>query len=394
MSVSGNPVTMYSPPTSQQHIFYLGAGNSAQGFFIEHTYRNPSGVIVTEPWVGPKAHYIQASRTPPLAAYDPATMFTDDTGQQHIFYVGIDSGLHHVFYDPNRKGLIYEQWASGAVGIPATMYAPGQYNEQHVFYRGTDGGFHQVFYDPNGGGSLTPEQWVTPQQEAYGNPATLYYPPTNQQHLFYLLLGGGLGHTFWGPNTGRHTETWLNGFDRALTASGDHPATMYSYQGPQIVYPQQHVFCLAASPDNTWGGEQFILHAYYDVRNTTNPTLEPWGSVDELGSGHGAVGNPATMYYPPTSQQHIFYRAEAYQQGFVIWHIFWDPTRGLVPEQWVGPKSIMKVGINSPPPAAGDPATMFSSDYNQQHIFYRAVDGGIWEVLFDPSTGPNFEQWV
>ena len=39
MSVSGNPVTMYSPPTSQQHIFYLAAGNSAQGFFIEHTYR-------------------------------------------------------------------------------------------------------------------------------------------------------------------------------------------------------------------------------------------------------------------------------------------------------------------------------------------------------------------
>ena len=384
MSVSSNPATMYSPPNKQQHIFFRGDGNNAQGFVIEHIYWSPiSGRSPLEQWVGPNASYVQASGTPPLAADDPATMFTDDSSQQHIFYVGIDSGLHHVFYDPNRNGKIYEPWASGATGIPATMYTPGTNNQQHVFYRGTDGGFYQVVWNPGGG--LTTEQWVTPGQNAFGNPATLYYPPFNQQHLFYLLTGGGLGHTYWDPNTGRHTETWLNPFVKALTLLGN-PATMYSGGFPVLPgqHQQEHVFCLATSPENPANGN-FIEHFYYDPQNTSNPTLEPWGP------GSGPVGNPATMYTPSTDQQHIFYRGPAIngdpQQGFVIEHVFWPG--GQTPEQWVGPNAVTQAK-----PAAGDPATLFSSDSNQQHIFYRAIDGGIYQVFFDPSSGPHWEKWV
>jgi hypothetical protein len=379
MSVFGNPATMYSPPNKQQHIFYRGDGNGAQGFVVEHTFKDPTRGIITEQWVGPNASYIQASRTPPLAADDPATMFTDDSGQQHIFYVGIDSGLHHVFYDPNRNGLIYEQWESGATGIPATMYTPGSDNQQHVYYRGTDGGFYQAYYDPKPS-SLSSEQWVTPQQQAIGNPATLYYPPTNQQHLFYRLLGGGLGHTFYDPKSGRSTQTWLSPSLKNLTALGD-PATMYSHDQQ----PQQHVFFVATSPENPRGGN-FIEHIYYDSRNTSSEfgiTYEQWV--------FGAMGDPATMY--AANQQHTFYRGQAInndpQQGFVIEHTFWDPTRHLVTEQWVGPQAVTQAK-----PAAGNPVAMFSSDNNEQHIFYRAIDGGIYQVLYDPKSGPDWKQWV
>jgi hypothetical protein len=247
MSVSGNPVAMYTPSNGQAHIFYRGDGDSRQGFVIEHVfwgeeYYNQPYVPKSEQWVGPNATYIQASRTPPpLAADDPATMFTDDTGQQHIFYVGIDNSLNHVFYDPKRNGLIYEQWESGAAGIPATMYTPGNDNQQHVFYRGTDNGFHQSFYIPGDG--LTPETWVTPDQITYGNPATMYSYVGGlylnaQQHLFYRTFGGGIGHTFWDPSRGRVTEPWWPG-GTAVAALGD-PATLFS-PGADL---QQHIFSL------------------------------------------------------------------------------------------------------------------------------------------------------
>jgi hypothetical protein len=38
MSVSGNPATMYSPSTEQQHIFFRGDGDNNTGFVIEHVF--------------------------------------------------------------------------------------------------------------------------------------------------------------------------------------------------------------------------------------------------------------------------------------------------------------------------------------------------------------------
>ena len=68
MSVSGNPVAMYTPSNGQAHIFYRGDGDSRQGFVIEHVfwgeeYYNQPYVPKSEQWVGPNATYIQASRT-------------------------------------------------------------------------------------------------------------------------------------------------------------------------------------------------------------------------------------------------------------------------------------------------------------------------------------------
>jgi len=383
MSVSGNPVAMYTPSNGQAHIFYRGDGDSRQGFVIEHVfwgeeYYNQPYVPKSEQWVGPNATYIQASRTPPpLAADDPATMFTDDTGQQHIFYVGIDNSLNHVFYDPKRNGLIYEQWESGAAGIPATMYTPGNDNQQHVFYRGTDNGFHQSFYIPGDG--LSPETWVTPDQITYGNPATMYSYVGGlylnaQQHLFYRTFGGGIGHTFWDPSRGRVTEPWWPGgtASNKVAALGD-PATLFS-PGADL---QQHIFFLATDIANAAGGN-FIYHIYYDPSNQ-GLTDEPWGP---------AVGNPATMYDPSFNQQHIFFRGDGdSSQGFIIEHVFWDPNRGRVTEQWVGPLSIVS-GATQLPLAAGDPAALFTSSDNRQHMLYGAIDGNIYHVFFDPNGGP------
>ena len=62
MSVSGNPVAMYTPSNGQAHIFYRGDGDSRQGFVIEHVfwgeeYYNQPYVPKSEQWVGPNATY-------------------------------------------------------------------------------------------------------------------------------------------------------------------------------------------------------------------------------------------------------------------------------------------------------------------------------------------------
>ena len=73
------------------------------------------------------------------------------------------------------------------------------------------------------------------------------------------------------------------------------------------------------------------------------------------------------------------------KQGFSIEHAFWDPTRGIVADrQWVGPNATTQAK-----PAAGDPATMFAADSNQQHI-----DGGIYQVYWDPNSGQSWERWA
>jgi hypothetical protein len=76
-------------------------------------------------------------------------------------------------------------------------------------------------------------------------------------------------------------------------------------------------------------------------------------------------------------QQHIFYRA-----GGDIWHVFWDSDSGLHTQQWTGPGSMTPAQTGTQT-AVGDPATLLGS--NQQHIFYRATDGNIWQIFKDQS---------
>jgi hypothetical protein len=43
------------------------------------------------------------------------------------------------------------------------------------------------------------------------------------------------------------------------------------------------------------------------------------------------------------------------------------------------------------PLATGNPATMYKPN-GQQHIFYRGIDNGIYQVFYDPTTIPTLRQ--
>lgn len=118
--IVGNPATMYSARhvhyesgdllhhssydgyVYQQHVFF----RDGDGYIWQTYYDEETGIRHgPEQWIGP-GH--RATDVP--AAYDPATLFTPE-GQQHVFYVGTDSGLYHVFYNPGTGNLSdTERW--------------------------------------------------------------------------------------------------------------------------------------------------------------------------------------------------------------------------------------------------------------------------------------------
>ena len=80
--------------------------------------------------------------------------------QQHVFYVGRDGNVHHVYWDPTA-GINADQWTTDAQAVSnlATLLDGGQ---QHVFYVGADGNVYHVYWDPTAG--INADQWTTDAQ--------------------------------------------------------------------------------------------------------------------------------------------------------------------------------------------------------------------------------------
>ena len=83
-------------------------------------------------------------------------------------------------------------------------------------------------------------------------------------------------------------------------------------------------------------------------------------------------------------QQHIFYRAV----NGAIQHIFWDaPTNRLYADNWTASAGA--------PGAIGDPATLVTLSPKQQHIFYRSADNSIQHIFWDAPTNRLYhDNWT
>jgi len=95
-------------------------------------------------------------------AYDQNATWADGIGlalhqqQQHVFYVGRDGNVHHVYWDPTT-GVNFDQWTSdGQAGTELAMLLTGA--QQHVFYVAADGNVHHVYWDPTTG--INADQWT------------------------------------------------------------------------------------------------------------------------------------------------------------------------------------------------------------------------------------------
>jgi hypothetical protein len=232
-------------------------------------------------------------------------------------------------------------------------------------------GFSQTFY--TFGAGLKSEPWVGSTLQPWGNPAVIYSTNDSQQHLFYKILPGGIAQTFYDPSRGLvHDEVWLPTYDVREQAIGDL-ATMFSSD-----IGQQHVFWRGPHPEHDSIPGGIIWHIYYDPRNG-GQLLGPEGWAA------GAMGDPAVMFTPSNNQQHVFYRGQD-DQGQTIEDAFWDPSRGLVAETWVGNAAAPRNNATRP---AADPSCLFTPE-GDQHVFYEGVDNEIHYVHYDSNIAARF----
>jgi hypothetical protein len=132
-------------------------------------------------------------------------------------------------------------------------------------------------------------------------------------------------------------------------------------------------------------------HIFY--RTTTNGVQHVFydqtnGPQSEPWGGPGSPTNTPPAWGDSAAlfannQQHVFYRTV----NGTVQHLLCDSNSGLRAEIWVGPG-----GLTNAPLPAGDPVAMFAN--NQQHIFYRGTDNNIYHVFWDPQSGMQWEHWT
>jgi microsomal dipeptidase-like Zn-dependent dipeptidase len=377
----GTPATMFSHETGtgcvtncehdEEHVFYRDALNTITNVFYDQG-SNILNVIdlatpftLAVPWVGGSSRIGAAP-----AIGNPATMFTDNNMQQHIFYRDTLNDMVHVFFDPNTGLNLPQVWGAGAgatnfgpspAGDPATLYY-GRDNQQHIFYRDRNNDIQHVYFDPAAGSV----RWDSTKwgSNAVGTPATLFSHETgfgcifdcanDQQHLLYRNASNKIMHAYYDMHDRQFhaPEEWAGNV-------GSDPATLFTPN------KQQHVFYRQTT------GE--ISHVYWDPKEHLKFDATVWGN--------GAVGNPSTMFSHETGdacitgcahdQQHVFFRTASNE----IMHSYYDMNDGTFngPEAWAQG-------------AGSDPATLFTNN-KQQHLFYVGTDGNLYHVFFDPSSG-------
>jgi hypothetical protein len=303
------------------------------------------------------------------AAGNPATLLY--ANQQHAFYRREDRSIQHILWDPQAGRFFADDWsvrtgALAAAGDPRTMVTnnPAQ---QHVWYRGDDGGIEHIFYDQPTN-QVYFDNWtaLTGAPPAAGEPATLRTDTPNQQHVFYRSADGAIQHLFCDVATSHvYHDTWT-AIAQAPAAMGD-PATL-STTDPN----QQHIFYR--------GADGAIEHIFYD-QPTNQVYYDNWTA---LTGAPPAAGEPATLRTDTPNQQHVFYRSA----DGAIQHLFCDvATNHVYHDTWTA--------IAQAPAAMGDPATLGTTDPNQQHIFYRGADGAIEHIFYDqPTNGVYHDTWT
>jgi hypothetical protein len=320
--------------------------------------------------------------------------------QQHLFYRDSLGAIVHTFYDngadllvnvfgnvPNRSAYRKtETWAGTAsaltnapvaVGDPAVMFTDSM--QQHVFYRDDSGNINHVFFDPNNG--IKAEVWAsgagspTMGPAAAGDPAALWDPGSEQQHIFYRDAAGKIQHVYYQPGSGLKWDAASNWGTNAVGT----PATMYSNENGfacinNCAHKQQHLFFRDTS--------NRIIHFLYDEDVGAMKGPEIWGGVGGK-SPSPAAGNPATLF-TPNNQQHMFYR----DVNGRIQHVYWDnPSDSLNNDPSWG---------NNGPLAAGDVTTLFTHETGTlctincapdvQHIFYRTTTNTLFHEAWNESN--------
>ena len=198
--IKAQGLTSYFVSGDQSHHLYYVGGNQHVGqiFFDGQTWINQDLTALCTPSV--------------LAASGSAvtSFFVDADGSSHLFYVGANQHVYHMYF--NGSGWVNQDisaWSGASVlagsGTGLTSYFVAADGSSHVYYVGSDRHIHQLFFS---------QAWGDQDLTALSGAAVL--PVTGSALTSFFVDGDGSSHVFY-TDTNQHIEqvffygdSWIN----------------------------------------------------------------------------------------------------------------------------------------------------------------------------------------
>ncbi|GJM40112.1 MAG: hypothetical protein DHS20C20_03940 [Ardenticatenaceae bacterium] len=244
------------------------------------------------------------------------------------------------------------QIASFATSDPAAYSWVGN-GTYHVIYRGGTGYINELWYSNSTGWRQNNIGQLTNAPIAEGKPSAYVWEQNESQHVFYKDEAGHV-QEIWYRDDGGWQHNNLSEITNAPAAASDPFGYVWSENGSQhVIYrgENNHIY-------EIW--KRFGNWQYKDLTLETNGVL--------------ASGTPAAYVWEADSSQHIIYRGVDGQ----VHELWYKPSTGWV-HKAIGAETNALAAL-------GDPVGFASEINNEQHIFYRGIDGRVHELLWSASS--------
>ena len=281
----GEPAAYVFDAQGTQHVVYVGVDSD-----VHELWWDPNG------WHHADLTAITGAPGPANAV--PVGYVFAAQGTQHVVYVGVDSDVHELWWDPN--GWHHADVTVAAGGAPPAASDPyinlaGYVFEaqgtQHVLYRGTDNHVHELWWDPNGWhhADLTAATGAPGPADAV--PVGYVFEAQGTQHVVYVGVDSDVHELWWDPNGWHHAD---------LTAATGAP-------GPADAVPVGYVFEAQGTQHVVYVGVDSDIHElWWDTNGWHHNDLTAATGAPPAASDPDI--NLAGYVFEDQGTQHVIYR--------------------------------------------------------------------------------------
>ena len=244
------------------------------------------------------------------------------------------------------------QIAAMATSDPA-VYSWVNNGTQHVVYRAQTGDINELWYSESTGWRQKNIGQLTNAPLAAGKPSAYAWEDNESQHVVYRDVQGEIQELWYRANVGWQHKN-LSAATAAPLAASDPIAYVWAEDGSQhVIYRGQN-------------GHIYELWKRYASWHVKDLSAETGGAL--------ATGTPQAYVWADDSSQHVIYRGDDGQ----VHELWFKPPTGWVHKA---------IGAETQAVAAlGDPVGLVSEVANEQHIFYRGIDGRMHELWWEFGT--------
>ena len=301
----------------------------------------------------------QLAGNTPAAAGDPSSYVTPGTGSHHIYFRGVDSGIHELWWNDGQWTHQNLSQLAGntpaAAGDPSSYVTPGT-GSHHIYFRGVDSSIHELWWSNGQWTHQNLSQLAGNTPAAAGDPSSYVTPGTGSHHIYFRGADSDIHELWWSNGQWTHQNlSQLAGNTPA--AAGDPSGYVTPGTGSHHIYFR--------------GVDSSIHELWWNNGQWTHQNLSQLA-----GNTPAAAGDPSSYATPGTGSHHIYFRGA----DSSIHELWWNDG------QWTH-QNLSQLAGNTPA-AAGDPSGYVTPGTGSHHIYFRGVDSSIHELWW------NDGQWT